>query len=145
MIHIYSHQSPLYCTDNNAVWSYLEEATRNTPYGATVKAFAKSKDGRAAFLAITTSHAGDDKWETIQKYKNAYLQKTKWNGRTYSLEKFTNHHRAAFVMLQEAKEHVDFQFPTEHTHVTYLLDNIDNNDPDLLAALSNIRADINAM
>ena len=49
----------------------------------------------------------------------------KWNGRTFSLEKFTGIHRSAFVQMQEANDHVDsdLQLPSEHTRVGYLLDN----------------------
>ena len=59
------------------------------------------------------------------------MMNTKWNGRTYSLEKFTGLHRSAYIQLEEASQHVNFQLPTEHTRVGYLIDNIQNSDPDL--------------
>ena len=70
---------------------------------------------------------------------------TKWNGRNYSLEKFTGMHRSSFVQLEEAAMHVNFQLPTSHTRVGYLIDNIANADPDLRAAIANIRIDMNNM
>ena len=70
---------------------------------------------------------------------------TKWNGRQYSLEKFTGLHRSSYVMLEEASIHVNFQLPTEHSRVGYLLDNITNQDPDLRAALASIRVNVNNM
>ena len=123
----------------------LEEATRGTTYSTIVKPYARTKNGRQAWLAMLSSHIGNDKWENIQREKMNYLMNTKWLGKTYSLEKFTSSHRAAFVQLQEAAQHVDFQLLTEHTRVQYLLDNITNNDADLRAALASIRINTNGM
>ena len=138
-----SHTHPLFSTDNAKVYSALEEASRGTTYGSTVKAFSRRRDGRAAWLALVSSHAGSDKWESLQKENTRWLMNTKWNGTTYSLEKFCNHHRSRFVNLEEAKNHVDFQLPTAHTRVGYLLDNIINTDADLRAAIANIRQNVN--
>ena len=138
-----SHTHPLYKTDNAKVYSALEEATRSTAYSSTVKAFSRRRDGRAAWKALVSSHAGADKWELLQKENTKWLLNTKWNGRVYSLEKFCNQHRSRFVNLEEAQNHVDFQLPTEHTRVGYLLDNIENADADLRAAIANIRQNVN--
>ena len=138
-----SHDHPLYKTDNAKVYSLLEEATRGTAYSSTVKAFSRRRDGRAAWKALKTSHAGSDKWEQLQKENTKWLLNTKWNGRVYSLEKFCNQHRSRFVNLEEAQNHVDFQLPTEHTRVGYLIDNIENADADLRAAIANIRQNVN--
>ena len=81
----------------------LEEATRSTIYANTIKPFSRSKDGRKAWLAMVSSHIGDDKWEQLQKDKMKFLMNTTWNRKTYSLEKFTGAHRKAYVQLQEAK------------------------------------------
>ena len=139
-----SHTHPLYSTDNAKVYSALEEATRGTAYSSTVKSFSRRRDGRSAWLALVSSHAGNDKWESLQKENTRWLMNTKWTGQNYSLEKFCNHHRSRFVNLEEAKNHVDFQLPTAHTRVGYLLDNITNTDADLRAAIANIRQNVNA-
>ena len=140
-----THTDPLYKSDNAMVYSLLEEATRGTVYSSTVKPYQKGKNGRAAWLSMVSSHAGQDKWEQMQKDKMKFIMNTKWNGRTYSLEKFTGIHRTAYVQLEEASIHVNFQLPTEHTRVGYLIDNIQNNDPDLRAALASIRINTNNM
>ena len=140
-----SHQHSLYRCDNNLVYSLLDEATRGTIYAPTIKPYARTKDGRKAWQAIVSSHAGTDKWEQIMKDRLKFLMATKWNGKTYSLEKFTGLHRSAYGALEEASQHVNFQLPTEHSRVTYLLDNITNTDPDLRAALASVRANINNM
>ena len=135
----------MFRSDNNTVYSLLEEATRGTIYAPTIKPYGRTKNGRAAWFTIVSSHAGDHKWEQIVKDRMSFLMNTKWNGRSYSLEKFTGLHRSSFIALQEAKQHVNFQLPTEHSRVGFLLENISNSDPDLRAALANIRADVNNM
>ena len=140
-----NHTGPLFRSDNALVYSLLDEATRNTVYSPTIKPYARTKNGRAAWMAIMSSHAGDDKWDQVRKDKYNFLMNTKWNGRAYSLEKFTGLHRSSFVMLEEAALHVPFQLPTQHSRVGYLLDNITSQDPDLRAALASIRANTNNM
>ena len=104
---------------------------------------SRRRDGRSAWKALVSSHAGNDKWEQLQKENSRWIMNTKWNGRVYTLEKFCNWHRKKFVNLEEARNHVDFQLPTNHTRVGYLLDNIENPDADLRAALANIRQNVN--
>jgi len=140
-----SHNHPLYKSDNNLVYSLLDEATRGTIYAPTIKLFARTKDGWAAWQAILSSHAGSDKWEQLQKDRMKFLMTFKWNGKTYSLKKYTGLHRSAYSALRDARQHVDFQLPNQQSRVTYLLDNIINNDPDLRAALASIRANMNNM
>jgi len=48
-------------------------------------------------------------------------------------------HRSTLVQLEEAVLHVNIQLPNPQTRVQYLLENIDNNDPDLRAFISSIR------
>ena len=47
-----SHTHPLYREDNAKVYYYLEEATRDTQYAASIKPFQRIKDGRGAWNAI---------------------------------------------------------------------------------------------
>ena len=140
-----SHTDPLFKSDNSAVYSLLEEATRGTVYAPTIKPYARKKDGRSAWLSLISSHAGKDKWEKLQKDKMLFLMNTKWNGKVYSLEKFTGLHRSSYIQLEEAAQNVNFQLPTEHSRVGFLIDNIQNTDPDLRAAISSIRINTNGM
>ena len=43
------HAHPLFKTDNASVYSKLDEATRGTIFGATIKPHANRKNGRAAW------------------------------------------------------------------------------------------------
>ena len=140
-----SHTDPLFKSDNAKVYSMLEEATRGGIYASTVKPYSRRKDGRAAWKAMVSSHAGKDKWEQLQKDKMRFLMNTKWNGKTFSLEKFCGIHRTSYVQLEEAAIHVSFQLPNEHSRVGFLIDNIVNSDPDLRAAIASIRVDTQGM
>ena len=111
----------------------------------TIKPYARKKDGRAAFKTLISSHAGKDKWEQTQLDRMKFMTTTKWNGKSYSLEVFTGYHRSAYIQLQEAATHVNFQLPTQHSRVGYLINNIENPDPDLRAAIAQIRIDTNGM
>ena len=70
---------------------------------------------------------------------------TKWNGRVYSLEKFFGLQHNWFVQFQEAADHINFQFPTEHSKVGFLIDNMSNSDLDLRAAIASVRINTNNM
>ena len=140
-----NHTDSLFRKDNAMVYSMLEEATRGGVYASTVKPYNRTKDGRAAWNAMVSSHAGTDKWEQLQKDKMKFIMNTKWTGKTYSLEKFCGLHRSAYVQMQEAALHVAFQLPNEHSRVGYLIDNISNSDPDLRAAIASIRIDTAGM
>ena len=57
----------------------LEEETRESMYASTVKFFSRVKNGRDAWNAMLTSHAGDDKWEQMQMDQMKFLMNTKLN------------------------------------------------------------------
>ena len=57
-----SHTHALFREDNSDVYYKVEEATRGTPYAASIKPFQRAKQGREAWLAITGQYAGKDKW-----------------------------------------------------------------------------------
>ena len=137
-----SHNHPLFRDDNQKVFHLLEEATRNTAYGATIKPFSRTKNGRDAYLALISQHAGRDKWEKELRTQENFMKTRVWKGNTnFSLERFIEQHRAAFISMQQCAEHVPFQLPNEETRVRYLMDNIKCFDAELQAALAAIRLD----
>ena len=140
-----SHTHPLFRGDNATVYGYIEEAARGSAYAHTIKPFGRTKNGRAAWLAIVTSHVGINQWEKIERENSTWLINTKWTGKAYSMENFCSQHRARFQQLQEAAIHLNFQLPNEHTRVGYLLSNVENSNAALQAALANIRQDTNGM
>ena len=91
------------------------------------------------------THAGKDKWYHLQKNKLRFLINTKWNGRTYSLEKFIDTHQGLFVILQEASDRFNFNITTKHSRVIFLVANILNNYPELCYAISSVWLNISGM
>ena len=120
----------------------LETATRGTQYAAAIAPHQRTKDGRAAYLALTSQFAGVDKWEAELKAKEAIMHTWKWKGQSgYKLELFAAQHRAAYVSMVQCAEHVDYQLPNGHSRVGYLLDAIETSDPRLQAAMESVRSD----
>jgi hypothetical protein len=137
-----SHTHPLFKTDNNKVYKLLAEATLGTQYATTVTTYSRRKDGRAAYLALVTSHVGGDKWDQIVESNVDLIMNRKWNGMSYKLEKFCNQHRQAHAKLGDAKEHgADVPDINDTSKVKYLINNITHQDSDLRAAIALIRND----
>ena len=136
------HEHGLFRDDNAQVYYKLEEATRGTQYAATIKPFQRKRSGREAFESIQNQYAGVDKWEIELKKQDAILHTRKWRGQgNYTLEKFCQHHRNAFVTMQQCSQYVAYQLPNEHTRVGFLLDAIECNEAPLQAAMANIEDD----
>jgi hypothetical protein len=137
-----SHGHALFREDNSAMYYKVEEATRGTPYAASIKPFQKSKDGRGAWFALLNQYAGKDKWEAVIKQDEKLVHTGEWKGQSnYTLERFIAQHRNAFVSMQAAAEHVTYQLPNQHSRVGYLLDAILCNDAGLQAAMASVKTD----
>jgi hypothetical protein len=137
-----SHGHPLYRDDNEKVYGYLEEATRNTMYCGTLKPHQRRRDGRGAWLALISQFAGRDKWEAELKCQQELMINRVWKGNNnWLLEKFVQMHRNAYLQMQRCAEHVPFQLPNERTRVTHLLNNMQCSDASLQAAMALVKAD----
>lgn len=137
-----SHTHPVFRDDNKAVYLHLEVATRGTVYSASITPFCRTKDGRSAYMALISQHAGVDKWERELKSNENFLKTRFWKGNSnFSLEKFIEQHRAAYISLQRCAEHITYQLPNENTRVRYLMDAIQSSDAELQAGLAAVRTD----
>ena len=113
-----SHTHSLYCDHKSLVYYKLEDATRSTPYTVSIKPFQCSKDGWVAWLALTRQFAKQDKWEQELKTQDDMLHTILWKGQSnFSLEKFIQQYRNAFVSMQYCAEYVQYLLPTEQTLV----------------------------
>ena len=72
-----SHKGPIFKHDNATVFMLLERATHNTSVESTVKEFSRKRDGRSAYLAVMTNHAGDTKYISIHKNRMNLFQNVK--------------------------------------------------------------------
>ena len=139
------HSGPIFNHDNATVYLKIEKAARGTSVESTIKTFARTKDGRGAFLALIANHAGDTKYRAIMKKKMNVLQNVRWNGRAYPLESLVSNHRQAVDDLRECSAHITVPVPDESQRVEYLIDSIICTDSTLQAAIGLIRANTNDM
>ena len=139
------HTGPIYKQDNASVFILIEKSARNTSVESTVKSFARTKDGRGAFLAIIANHAGETKYRAIHKKRMNLLQNIKWNGRSYPLESHVSNHRQAVDDIRECSNHITVVVPDQSQRVEYLIDSISCNDTTLQASLGLVRANTNSM
>ena len=137
-----SHVDGMFSEDNESVYYASEEGTRGTQYADTIQPYKATKNGRGAMLALMTQHAGKDKWEAELKRQDELIHTRVWKGQNnYSLERFINSHRNAFISMQRCAVHVDFQLPNKHTRVGFLLEALQCSDPELRAAIAAINQD----
>jgi hypothetical protein len=61
MIARLSHTHPLFKSDNGQVFDVIEAALHGTSISPSIAQFHKTRDGRAAYLALVSQHAGRDK------------------------------------------------------------------------------------
>ena len=110
-----------------------------------MKAFPCTKDGRGAYNACITNHAGDTKYRAIYKKRMNLLQRIKWNGRAYALEAHVSNNRQAVDDIREYLENITVPVPDGAQRVEYLIDIINCSDSVLQAALGLVRANTNSM
>ena len=139
-----SFDHPLYRNDNELVYTILAKALQGSKYAATIARFRRNgvMDGRGAYLAVKSQHAGKAVWEAQIKTSDDFLKTRLWTGNAnITLEAHIDGHRMAFVALTEASSHVAYQLPNDRTRVTYLLDSMNCTDPELLAAVAAVKND----
>ena len=137
-----SHTHALFWNDNSDLYFLLEEATRSTPYAASIKPFQQNRDGEGAWKALTSQYAGKDKWEAEIKKQEQLLHTHVWKGQSnFSLEHFISQHRNAYVSMSACAEHVQYQIPNEHSRVGFLIDAIQCADAELQAAMASVKTD----
>ena len=64
---------PLYRDNNKKLSGILEDYTRGTTYEVYIKTFHRSRNGRGAYLAIISQHAGSEKWIIILRYAKYFV------------------------------------------------------------------------
>ena len=112
-------------------------------YAATIARFRDVNgriDGRGAYFAVETQHAGQAVWEEQIKTSNDYMKTRKRSGLTSMLlESHIDGHLNAFINLTEAATHVYYQLPNDRKRTTQFLNSINSTDPELLADIAELR------
>jgi hypothetical protein len=102
-----SHDDALYQDNDAELYYKLEEATCGTAYADSIKPFQQAKNGRGAWLALTSQYAEEDKWEMEIKKMDNLLHTGKWKGQSnYLLERHTRQHRNVYDSMTACAQHV---------------------------------------
>ena len=121
----------------------IKKAVRVSSVECTIKYYSRKKDGRSAFKALISNHAGETKYRGIMKKRMNLLQNIKWNGRTYPLETHITNHHQAFEDLRECSEHITMPVPDQSQRVEYLIDSLACGENTFQAAIGLMRANTN--
>jgi hypothetical protein len=137
-----SHTHALATVDNDKLYSKIREAVTSTPYEATIKPFQRAKNGRGAYLALLEQHAGTHTWTDQIRKAEKIIHNSKWHGTgNFTLDRYCQRHRQAFVQMEQASLHVTHQLPDGGARVRYLLDGIETSDARLQASMASVRND----
>lgn len=139
------HEGPLYKADNSSVFLKIEEAVRGTSVESSIKAFSRTKNGRGAFRALVSNHAGETKYRAIAKKRMNHLTQVKWTGNAFPLETHVSHQRTSADDLRDCANHITVPVPNASQRVEYLIDSITCKDAALQAVIGLIRSNNNNM
>lgn len=143
MIARLDHSHALFKSDNGNVFDMVEAALRGTAISPSIAQFRKSRDGRAAYLAVLAQHAGRNVYDKLHREAEDKLQNRKWNGTaSITLSQHMDMHRTAWIQLVDCAEHIPVEVPQGRSRVTMLLKSLDTCvDPSVLAAIAAVRQD----
>ena len=135
------HTGPIHKQDNATVYVKIASSVKGTTCESTIKPFMRTKDGRGAFLALLTNHAGDIKYRSLYKKSTKFLSSVTWNGNNNSLENHVSKHRRGHDQIVECADHIPVTLLTGAQKVEYLLDSIVSTNLDIVTAQGLIRND----
>ena len=137
-----THAHPRFRQDNATVFTVLEKALRNTAFYSTLRPFSRSKNGRDAWIALRAQYLGEDKRRAELREVEVILNDREWKGNSsYPLEKFASLHRWCNERLKQIAEHTHYQLPDVRRQVERFVTNIKCSDPELMAAVAQVKAD----
>jgi hypothetical protein len=137
-----THNHPLYKVDNGSVFDMIKIAVRGHDVAATTTPVHRARDGRGALFALQSQHAGKAIYDQLVKEAENVLKNRQWSGTTsITLQQHMGLQRKAFITLSECAKQIPMEVPNEQARVTYLLDSITTNDPNVLAATAAVHQD----
>jgi phosphoglycolate phosphatase-like HAD superfamily hydrolase len=129
------HDGEDFAADNNQVWSVIRACTHGGPAWSWVSAHARSRNGRAAWLALRSHYLGPTNQSKIMNKAEGDLENKFYSGerRNFSFERFAEIHQQAHTDLDEFGEPL-----TEAAKVRKFLKRI--KAPSLESAIATVRA-----
>ena len=131
-----------YQEDNAKVFQIMQDMVSGTSHEASIKVHRRSRDGRAAYLALCKHNLGSSKWDRVIEECENYLMKREWNGKNhrFTLKMHISKHRDAFNELTRASQFVAYELPNEVTRVSRLLKSVTSKDATILSAITTIKS-----
>ena len=77
-----THNHTLGRSDNSKLFQLIEKSVQGHDVSATIAPFKQTEDGRAAFLAIKSQHAGKAVWDWNAKDALTVLTTRTWSEKT---------------------------------------------------------------
>lgn len=135
------HSGETYAEDNAKVFQILQDMVSGSSHESSVKTYQRSRNGRAAYLALCQHNLESSKWERIFKDAETYVMKREWNGKNarFTLKSHINKHRVADNEMVRAKQFIDVDTPNGYTRVGRLIKSITSNDPAIVSAITHIQ------
>ena len=134
-----SHDHPVFGDDSVEVFNFLEEATIGTVVTSTIAPYKRSKDGRGAFFAVVSQHAGLDKWEGAIKTSETFLKSPSTRATsTIPLKSIVTDTVRTTFFCRKLLSMSKCSSQMKGFRVTYLLDSIECPDPYVFTALAQI-------
>ncbi len=141
-----SHTHNLQKADNATLFHRIDTAVAGHDVFATIAPYRRTQDGRGAWMAINSIHAGRYIYDKIVKDAMHVLTVRKWTGTaSITLAQHIGAHRKAFIALTDASGHTPTEIPNPRQRVTYVLTSIETVDPKVLAAMAAVELDATNM
>ena len=115
-----------YLTDRETVWNKIADLTRTLPCWTYVKPAQRTRDGRAAFLALKNHFLGENVIDTFASSAEAKLANLTYNGETrrWNFEKYASAHLEQHTVLEELHAQGRHAGIDERAKVRHLMDGV---------------------
>jgi hypothetical protein len=113
----------LFNNDNHRVWTLLVELTRNHTCWTYLKGFARSRDGRAAFLKLRSHYLGINNVNNMASkaektlFKLVYTKEGKW----WNFETYVSTHKEQHQILEQLETDYGYSGMDDGSKVRHLI------------------------
>jgi hypothetical protein len=96
-----------YETENAKLWEALQKVFQATPSYQYMKAYAKGKDGRNAYLALKAHYLGPNNANNLAQATSTKLDQLRYTGenRRWNMQRYVTAHVECYNILEGLKEH----------------------------------------
>ena len=139
-----SHDHHMFNVDNREVFEVIMSGLRGTILEGTISSFEVAHDGRRAWMALVSQHAGETKWKLMIKVAEDKLASTIFTGTNpnYTFEKHANFLRQMMSNMEKAVKHVPYQLYNDVTKCSKIFASVAQcNDPIFLSSVAECKKD----